>query len=466
MTQLNLPQSAMPFLADYLGPWMIEDTRGSSILAGINRMDLAAHVSARQAAAPITADTYAPKLAMDGNIAIMEVRGTMTKYGSSLSSAPSSLLMQRAFRRLEQDDSVAGLMIVGDSPGGQAAGTGDAADALARLAAVKPVVAYIEDIGASAMYYLASQATRVSASPNAVVGSIGTYMVLYDTSAAAARDGYKAIVIKAGEFKGMGVDGAEVTDAQKAEFARCVNAANAQFVAAVQRGRRFTAEQATAIADGRLHIAADALSLNLIDAVETQEQAMQALKQLVGFKKPTPQSRPMSGSGAKPPTKEPSMSQEQPNDPAPPKATPTPPAPVAATAAELKSALPGSTAEFREECQIKGMTLAQAKDAHMANLAAQNQKLTADLAAKHEDKPKPQAKGNTPLGDGKRGGSNEDHGDAVQQWNSKLEAMVKGGMSRGAASSRLVREEPELHAAYLGAINPGKDHLVAARTGH
>jgi ClpP class serine protease len=79
----------------------------------------------------------------------------------------------------------------------------------------KPVTAYIEDLGASAAYWVASQAGKIYSNEPGFVGSIGTYLVVEDWSGAAEGAwASKVHVVKAGEFKGAGYPGTPVTDAQ------------------------------------------------------------------------------------------------------------------------------------------------------------------------------------------------------------------------------------------------------------
>ena len=56
-------------------------------------------------------------------------------------------------------------------------------------------------------YWSASQCTRIYANDMAIVGSIGTYGVVYDSSKMAEDVGIKVHVVRAGEMKGAGVAG-------------------------------------------------------------------------------------------------------------------------------------------------------------------------------------------------------------------------------------------------------------------
>jgi signal peptide peptidase SppA len=169
---------------------------------------------------------------------------------------------------------VASLMLRIDSPGGSVAGIADLADLIHQASQAKPVYAFIEDCGASAAYWLASQCRFVWANTSARVGGIGVYGVVRDFSKAFESAGIRTHVIRAGAFKGAGVTGTPVTDAQLAEAQREIDAINELFVKAVSRGRRTSIDRVRALADGRVHIGEHARSLGLIDAVGSLDQVV------------------------------------------------------------------------------------------------------------------------------------------------------------------------------------------------
>ena len=121
---------------------------------------------------------------------------------------------------------------------------------------------------ASAGLHVTSQASRIIARRGALIGSIGTYAILVDSSAYAEEQGIKVHVIKAGEHKGVGTWGAPITEAQLAEIQSRVDRAAATFVAAVASGRRMSVARVQALATGATWEADEAMSLGLIDEIE------------------------------------------------------------------------------------------------------------------------------------------------------------------------------------------------------
>lgn len=209
----------------------------------------------------------------DGDVAVISIQGQMTKGDSSFGGA-STVRTRRAVRQAAQDDDVRAILLHIDSPGGTVAGTADLADDVRAADQQKPVHAHIDDLGASAAYWVASQARRITANRTARVGSIGTVAVVQDLSGQAAMKGIKVHVISTGAYKGMLTPGSAVTDAQLGHVREIVEGANEHFLAAVRSGRGLSEQRLKAVADGRTFLAEKARFAGLIDAVGTLDEAV------------------------------------------------------------------------------------------------------------------------------------------------------------------------------------------------
>ena len=88
-------------------------------------------------------------------------------------STPVFLLEQ--LKRYEDSDSVRGILLNINSPGGDVAVSQELYAEIKRLREEKGkvVVAYLSSVGASGAYYVACGADRIVANPGTVVGSIG-----------------------------------------------------------------------------------------------------------------------------------------------------------------------------------------------------------------------------------------------------------------------------------------------------
>jgi signal peptide peptidase SppA len=221
------------------------------------------------------------ELSADG-IAVIGIQGPMFKGPSKFSEADSSAL-RRGVREAAQSADVRGILLAIDSPGGTVAGTDDLATEVRAASKLKPVHAFIEDLGASAAYWVASQAKKITATPTSLIGSIGTLAVVEDSSGLAQMEGVVVHVVSTGAFKGAFVDGAPVLPEHLTDLQEQVDALNMHFLAAVQSGRRLSGDKLSAVSDGRLHIAEAAQSLKLIDSVGSFEDALQTLREDIKF---------------------------------------------------------------------------------------------------------------------------------------------------------------------------------------
>ncbi len=432
----------IPHIEQYSGVWAMHDPAFSAMIAQVERMDVAAHVRARIDDG--IESNRNPTTIVDG-IAIIDIVGTMTKFGSSLSDTPGSVTLRKAVRDAAADDSIRGILLRFDSGGGSVSGTDDLAQEVARALTVKPVVSYIEDMCASAAYYVASQAGRVVANESAIIGGIGTFMAIRDFSALFDEAGVKVNVVKFGEFKGAGEEGTPITDTQLAEFQRTVDSFGGLFVAAVARGRKMSETKSKALADGRVHVGVEAIPLGLIDAVETIDDAMATLIAEADERGNSPILLARAET-----LKELSMDKET-----------GVPQPTAASIADLKKAFPTSEAAFREECMELKATLADAHELWADHVTKANTKLTEDnkaqaekIAKLEEDaKAKEEAPGVEALGVGAESDASSGGGDVAEQWRSAVAEKVTAGMKKGPAIAAVVKEQPELHKSYLETYN-------------
>jgi len=211
-----------------------------------------------------------------GGTAIIPITGMMMKGTSKMFDGTSTLKTRRQISAAMADDSVSSILMFIDSPGGHVDGTDELAADIRAADLTKPVFSFIEDMGASAALWVASQSSKVFTNRMAAVGSIGVFAVVTDASEAMEQAGIKVHVISTGDFKG-GAFGAEVSEAQIGEVQKMVDAINVEFKGAVKKGRSMTAKAVDAIADGRMFTAPEAQALGLTDGVSTIEKVLGAM---------------------------------------------------------------------------------------------------------------------------------------------------------------------------------------------
>lgn len=277
---------AARYLAHYLGLWSMVEHVLDATVHRVADYDLLLHVdeqsmqAAQQGQRP---SMYAYDTTPAG-VAVIQVSGTLMKAESSLGESTSTIMLRRTIRAAADDPNCKAILLAIDSPGGTTSGTEELANEVFAAAAKKPLAASIDGMGCSAAYWIASQAPCVSCTATAIVGSIGTYAAITDSSAAAAQRGLKVHVVKSAEAKGAGVPGTVVTAPQIAEWQRMIDDTQAVFTTAVARGRGMSDADAAALADGRAHVGAAAKAVGLVDHVESFDAALARLESASPFK--------------------------------------------------------------------------------------------------------------------------------------------------------------------------------------
>ncbi len=275
--------------AQHFGPWAIEPYWFLQAVAAVKAGTMQPIAGSDDGGD--LADTSAG-YETDGNgIAQIGIYGHMTK-GQSKYGGTSTVRTRIKVRKAVRDDSVQAILLHIDSPGGTVAGTAELADDIARAGQQKTIYAYVEDFGASAAYWLASQTSRISANRTALIGSIGILAILDDTSGRYEEAGIKVHIVSTGPYKGAFVDGAPITEEHLDYAQEMIDDMNAHFLQAIKQGRQMSLSAVKKLADGRVHIAAKAKELGLIDAVESLDETVDRLRKVV--RKQTSQTRATS----------------------------------------------------------------------------------------------------------------------------------------------------------------------------
>ena len=175
--------------------------------------------------------------------AVLQIRGVILKdcpFWAWAEGYATSMTLLNLALDMVGEGGFTSLILDCNSPGGSCMGLLETADRIKnlRLRGVH-TTAYTSGICASACYYLASACQEIFASPTAIVGSIGTYSVFIDTSKQDEMFGIKAEVFVArnAPLKAAGESGS-LTDAQREEYQRHVDEADAMFQAQVKGSRR------------------------------------------------------------------------------------------------------------------------------------------------------------------------------------------------------------------------------------
>ncbi len=210
-----------------------------------------------------------------GGVAVIPIRGVIAHRMSGMDDMSGGTSAERISSMLKQvaaDESIGTIVYDIDSPGGTVPGVQELASQMYEMRGKKAQIAQVNDLAASAAYWLASQADEIVSIPSGTAGSIGVFTVHQDLSEALAKEGIKVDVIRAGKYKVEGNPFEPLSDEGRAFIQARVDEAYSSFVKDVARGRGVNVSDVKGgYGQGRALSAKDALTAGLIDRIGTME---------------------------------------------------------------------------------------------------------------------------------------------------------------------------------------------------
>ncbi len=186
----------------------------------------------------------------------------------------------RMLSTLRDDTRVKAVVVDIDSPGGSAAAAEQIHLDIAKVAAKKPVIAFIRGSGLSGGYLAGCAATKVVAIPTAIVGSIGVISIRPVISELLQRLGVKVFVTKAGTFKDMFQPFREPTDEEQKKLQALMDEYYDWFVDTVARTRHLQPKKVRSLATGEVFTARKAKELGLVDELGDLDTAIDMATEL------------------------------------------------------------------------------------------------------------------------------------------------------------------------------------------
>lgn len=220
-------------------------------------------------------------------VGLVRVEGTIQNVGSSTAFETVSYDHQNTLRYIDKmidAENNTGILLYVDSPGG---GVYESDELYLKLKEYKeetgrPIWAYMGSMACSGGYYISMAADKIIANRNAWTGSIGVIISTYNYKEFLDKLGVKEINYTSGPNKAMGSGGIEATKEQEEIFQGMVDEAYEQFVEIIAEGRNMSRDTVKPLADGRIYTAKQALSLKLIDEIDSLENTELAIRKEAG----------------------------------------------------------------------------------------------------------------------------------------------------------------------------------------
>jgi ClpP class serine protease len=248
------------------------------------------------------------RVEMRGQTAVLSVKGPIIRHADLLSNASGLTTVEHLaqdFHAAIENPAVRNILLRVNSPGGQVNGIADTAEMFRN--SPKPVTAFIDGLGASAAYWLASAAESVYGSIDSFAGSIGVVATLTDRKAAEEKEGIKRYQIISSQSPRKLMDPS--TEDGHASILEMVDSLGDLFVNRVAGYRGVEAAHVLSeYGKGSVKPARLAEKAGMIDGIMTEEGVLASLK---------PQTT-VAGFTAKEDTMDAPITGQQPPAPAPP----------------------------------------------------------------------------------------------------------------------------------------------------
>jgi len=184
------------------------------------------------------------------------------------------------------NDSIKGVLLSVNSPGGAVAPSIEISYAIKRLKAKKPVVAYAKGTIASGSYYASIWADEIIANPGSMVGSIGVIMKGADLSEVMQKIGIKTQGVHAGKYKEIGTTDRPWNDYEVNELNKVIQGTYDMFTQDVADARDLNISKRDFYANAHIFTASQAMKVGLVDSLGVGYDAKLRVIELSGVKNP------------------------------------------------------------------------------------------------------------------------------------------------------------------------------------
>ena len=209
-----------------------------------------------------------------GKIGIVEIEGSIADLKDVMADVV----------RFKEDDSIRGVIVRINSPGGAVGPTQEAASEIKKLRAKKKVYVSMGSVCASGGYYIAATGEKIYANPSTITGSIGVIMQQTVVEDLMKKIGVQSNTIKAGSMKDVGNPFRKMTDSERQYLQGIIDSIHEQFIKDVAEGRKMPIETARKLSDGRIYTGLQAKEEGLIDGIGTFYDVVDEMKKAVGIK--------------------------------------------------------------------------------------------------------------------------------------------------------------------------------------
>jgi protease-4 len=191
----------------------------------------------------------------------------------------------KQIKQAREDSSVKGIILRVNSGGGSAYASDLITQEVKKCReAGKPVVVSMGGMAASGGYYISAYADRIIAEPTTLTGSIGVTGMIPNFNRLFNKIAVNWSSVKKGDNSDLLAFYRPVAEEEALLLRRYILSSYDDFINVVAEGREMTYDEVHHIAQGRVWTGRKAKELGLVDELGGMQTAMQAMKEIGGFK--------------------------------------------------------------------------------------------------------------------------------------------------------------------------------------
>jgi len=213
----------------------------------------------------------------EGSLVVVPIQGAISKY--NYCGTPGTNTIASFLKKVDGMKNVSAVMLMVDSPGGEADGTRNLAEIVNGFS--KPVTAFVDGMAASGAYWIISGADKIITNNDTdEVGSIGTFCSFADVRGWVNYEGIKFHEVYATKSINKNKAYKDALEGKYDLLKEQLDVINESFINGVKEGRGdlITANE---VFTGTLYFAKDAINIGLIDEIGNFEHALQVTNELV-----------------------------------------------------------------------------------------------------------------------------------------------------------------------------------------
>ncbi|MBE7543472.1 MAG: signal peptide peptidase SppA [Bryobacteraceae bacterium] len=220
-------------------------------------------------------------------VAVLVAQGDILRVSSGGFLAEEQAITPRAMgrmiRAIREDNSISGVILRVDSPGGDAVASDEILSELKALSSKKPLVISMSDVAASGGYYIAMTGDPVLAYPDTVTGSIGVIYGKVNIQGLYDKLGISTEILKRGANADIDSAVKPLTPDSRRKLREGVEFIYDGFLKRVAEGRKRPVEEIAPVAEGRVWLGADARERGLVDDLGGLTLAVDKIREKAGL---------------------------------------------------------------------------------------------------------------------------------------------------------------------------------------